>query len=179
MYSTMKKAITRKMNIERKNYAPPLSMRDPRANRKRTRANAGKQWFNMPAGKLTPENKMHFLMLKYRHMLYRDYKPTKVKDDYIPEYFQMGTIIEGPTEFYSDRLTKRQRHSSWANQYLNTQSTKEWLEEKTKRAQNRIRRPGNRFWAPMKKLNLNNRYKLRKRILKSRKQRGWVKPTRK
>ena len=35
-----------------------------------------------------------------------------------------------------------------------------------KEAQRRIRKPGNRFWAPMKKLNVNNRYKLRKKIIK-------------
>ena len=176
--NTMNKAITRRSNIERKNFAPPLSTLDRRIRKKKKRGNAGRSWFNMPSGKLTPENKMHFLMLKYRHMIYRDYKPTKMKDDYIPQYFQMGTIIEGPTEFYSDRLTKKQRHKTWANEYLSNPTTKAWLEEKTRRAQNRIRKPGSKFWVPMKKLAVNNRYKLRKQILKSRKKKGWNKPKR-
>eukprot|EP01083_Nonionella_stella_P001520 4380_1 len=172
---SMKNAITRKMNIESKNYAPPLSQLDTRVRRRRRRDNAGKKWFGMGAGKLTPKNKMHFLMLKYRHMLYRDHKPTKVKEDFVPKYFQMGTIIEGPTEFYSSRLKKRNRRSSWANEYLSNPTTKQWLEEKTRRAQRRIRRPGSKFWAPMKKLNVNNRYKLRKKIIKGRKQNAWNK----
>ena len=161
------------MNMERRNFALPLSSRDPRVRRRRRKGdNAGKNWFNMKAGKLTPENKLHFLMLKYRHMLYRKHKPTKMKEDFVPNYFQMGTVIEGPTEWYSSRMTKKERRSSWSNEYLDTPSTKEWLQEKTRRAQRRIRRKGHRFWAPMNKLNVNNRYKLRKKIQKMRKKRG-------
>eukprot|EP01084_Bolivina_argentea_P008662 16206_1 len=170
---TMKKALTNKMNIERKNYAPPLSSLDHRIRKNRRGDNAGRKWFNMNAGKLTPANKLHFLMLKYRHMLYRDYKPSKVKEDFVPKYFEMGTIIEGPTEFYSSRLTRKQRRSSWANEYMSNPSTKEWLEEKTRRAKHRIRKPGRKFWAPMRKLNVNNRYKLRKKIIRNRKKQSW------
>lgn len=167
---TMNQAITRRTNIERKNFAPPLSQKDPRTRRKRKRENAGKGWFNMPAGRLTPENKMHFLMLKYRHMLYRKHKPTKMKEQFVPKFFQMGTVIEGPTEFYSDRLLKRERRKSWADEYLNNPETRKWFRVKKSRARRRIRAPENTFWAPMKQLGLSNRYKLKKQMAKSRKQ---------
>eukprot|EP00485_Elphidium_margaritaceum_P002558 CAMPEP_0202693216 /NCGR_PEP_ID=MMETSP1385-20130828/7395_1 /ASSEMBLY_ACC=CAM_ASM_000861 /TAXON_ID=933848 /ORGANISM="Elphidium margaritaceum" /LENGTH=488 /DNA_ID=CAMNT_0049348869 /DNA_START=41 /DNA_END=1504 /DNA_ORIENTATION=+ len=124
---TMKQAITRRMNQEQQNVAQPLSSQDPRCQvRERGRPNAGKAWFNLPAGKLTAENKLHFVMLKHRHMLYRSYKPTKVRDTHIPKHFAMGKVIEGPTEFYSDRMTKKNRANSWANEYLKDQSTKQW-----------------------------------------------------
>ena len=60
----MKNAVTVKRNIERKNYAPPLSKLDPRVRRRKKGGDsAGKSWFNMPRGKMTPQNKLHFLIL--------------------------------------------------------------------------------------------------------------------
>ena len=173
--STMDKAITRKRNIERKNFAPPLSALDPRVNRPRGRGNAGKNWFNMPMGKLTPQNKLHFLMVKYRHLIYRKYKPARSKGDYIPQYFQMGTYIEGPQEFYSDRIPKKQRKNSWAKQYLSDPSTKAWLEEKTRRAKDSIRNPKNVHFVPLRKLHHSNQDKLKKKIEQNRSDRDGFK----
>jgi hypothetical protein len=40
----------------------------------------------------------------------------------IPEYSQVGTIIEGPTEFHSARLTKAERNNTFLEGALATES---------------------------------------------------------
>ena len=52
-------------------------------------------------------------LLKMRSVLdpKRHYKKENSKND-IPAYSQVGTIIEGPTEFYSSRIAKRDRRQT-------------------------------------------------------------------
>jgi len=148
--------------------APPLSSNDKRV-KKKPRDTAGPLWFNLPRGKLTPQNKLHFLMLKYRHLLYRDYKPSKIKDVYIPKYFGLATVVEGPTEYYSSRLSNKERKKSWHEQYLSDDSNKDWFKTKISRATSRLQRKqqANHWWRPLKKFRLNGRYNLRKKIIKT------------
>jgi len=165
---TMNRALIRKQNLEKKMTAPPLSHRDRRV-RKKKRINAGKLWFNLPRGKLTTENKLHFLMVKHRHLLYRKWKPPKQFDKYIPKYFQMGRVVEGPADFYSARMPRKTRKQTWAKEFMANADTKEWLRIKTERALGRARRPGSKFWKPTNQFKQQTRYKLRKRIHKVRK----------
>lgn len=74
------------------------------------KASAGAQWFNMPKTELTPELRRDLQLLKMRGVLdpKRHYKKDSSKND-VPEYSQVGTIIEGATEFYSSRLTNKER----------------------------------------------------------------------
>jgi len=150
--------------------APPLSSNDIRVKKKLVDT-AGRLWFNMPRGKLTPQNKLHFLMLKYRHLLYRAYKPAKVKDAHIPKYFQVATIVEGPTEYYSSRIPKKQRKTSWHKEYLADTESSNWFNTKTERAQKRLEAKGNpnSWWSPLKKFRPHSRYKVRKSVVKKRK----------
>jgi hypothetical protein len=60
------------------------------------KANTGSQWFNMPKTELTPE-------------LRRDLQLLKMRRDDVPAFSQVGTIIEGATEFYSSRLKNKER----------------------------------------------------------------------
>lgn len=74
------------------------------------KANAGAEWFNMPKTDLTPELRRDLQLLKMRNVLdpKRHYKKDNSKND-IPQFSQVGTIIEGATEFYSSRVTKKER----------------------------------------------------------------------
>jgi hypothetical protein len=74
------------------------------------KANAGSQWFNMPKTKLTPELRRDLQLLKMRSVLdpHRHYKKDNKRDD-VPAFSQVGTIIEGATEFYSSRLKNKER----------------------------------------------------------------------
>lgn len=64
----------------------------------------------MPRTELTPDLRRDLQLLKMRNVLdpKRHYKKDGSKND-VPAYSQVGTIIEGPTEFYSSRLTKKDR----------------------------------------------------------------------
>lgn len=86
----------------------PLQIRKKRKEEKK--ASAGAQWFNMPKTELTPELRRDLQLLKMRNVLdpKRHYKKDNSKND-VPEYSQVGTIIEGATEFYSSRLTNKER----------------------------------------------------------------------
>ena len=73
-------------------------------------ANAGAEWFNMPKTDLTPELRRDLQLLKMRSVLdpKRHYKKDNAKND-VPAFSQVGTIIEGATEFYSSRLSNKDR----------------------------------------------------------------------
>ena len=141
---TMKHAITKRINLEHKRVAPPLSNRDIRLQKSKP-DNAGKLWFNMSKGELTPENKAHFLMTKYRHLLYREWKPPRSKETDIPKYFEIGKIIEGPTQYYSSRINKKDRKNSWIEEFMSNNDTKSWLDIRTERALKNINKTTNKY----------------------------------
>lgn len=82
------------------------------------------RWFHMKQPELTAEIKRDLSIIQQRNALdpKRHYKKEKWQ---IPKYFQMGTIIEGNTEFYSSRLNRKQRGKNLITEILNdNQSTK-------------------------------------------------------
>ena len=74
------------------------------------KATAGAEWFNMPKTNMTPELKRDLQLLKMRNVLdpKRHYKKDNARND-APAFSQVGTIIEGPTEFFSSRLSNKDR----------------------------------------------------------------------
>ena len=48
----------------------------------------------------------------------------------LPEYFQVGTVIQGATEFYSSRLSKQQRGRTFAEELLNDADVKFTLKKR-------------------------------------------------
>jgi hypothetical protein len=78
--------------------------------------------FGLPRTKITPELRRDLQLLHMRDVTdpKRMYKRQgKFK---IPEYSQSGTIIEGPTEFHSARLTKAERNNTFLEGTLATES---------------------------------------------------------
>lgn len=47
----------------------------------------------------------------------RHYK-NNTTNSLVPQYSQVGTIIEGPTEFYSARLSRKERHNTLVDEVL-------------------------------------------------------------
>ena len=82
----------------------------------------------MKQPEMTPEIKRDLQIIKQRSALdpKRHYKKDKWE---IPKYFQMGTIIEGNTEFYSARLKKKERGKTMVEELLNDDNTKNILKE--------------------------------------------------
>lgn len=71
---------------------------------------AGSDWFNLPRTNLTPDRKRDLKLLKMRSVL--DPKRHYKKDNEsakAPEFSQVGTIVEDPTEFFSARLQNKDR----------------------------------------------------------------------
>lgn len=74
--------------------------------------------YDLPRTDLTPELKRDLQLLNMRSVLdpKRMYKKQgKLK---IPEHSQVGTLIEGPTEFYSARVEKRDRKRTFVEEVL-------------------------------------------------------------
>ena len=84
----------------------------------RKKATAGPNWFDLPRTELTTDVRRDLQLLKMRNVLdpKRHYKKSDSKD--VPEYSTMGTIIEGPTDFYSSRLTNKERKSTFLDEVL-------------------------------------------------------------
>lgn len=83
------------------------------------KATAGSQWFNMPKTDLTPELRRDLQLLKMRSVLdpKRHYKKDNSKSD-VPAFSQVGTIIEGATEFYSSRLKNKERKQTMLEEVI-------------------------------------------------------------
>ncbi|KAJ2906996.1 rrna-processing protein fcf2 [Coemansia aciculifera] len=92
---------------------------------------AGKKWFGMKAPVLTPELKNDLRVLQLRNVL--DPKRFYKKDSSakkIPKYFEVGTVIEGPTEFYSSRMTKKERKSTLVDELLADKQARDYFKRK-------------------------------------------------
>lgn len=80
---------------------------------------AGSNWYDLPKTELTPELKRDLQLLRMRSILdpKRHYKKENNKAQ-PPNYSQVGTIIEGPTEFFSGRIAKRDRKRTFVEEAL-------------------------------------------------------------
>jgi len=86
---------------------------------KEKKATAGADWYNLPRTNLTPELKRDLQLLRMRDVLdpKRFYKKENSKPQ-IPEFSQVGTIIEGPTEYFSGRLSNKERKRTLVEEIL-------------------------------------------------------------
>ncbi|OBA20326.1 Fcf2-domain-containing protein [Metschnikowia bicuspidata var. bicuspidata NRRL YB-4993] len=97
--------------------------------KKEEKTDSGDDWFNMKKPEITPEIKRDLLILKNRSALdpKRHYKKEKWQ---VPKFFQTGTIIEGNTEFYSARISRKNRGKTLAAEILNDSTTTEYFKRK-------------------------------------------------
>ena len=75
----------------------------------------------MPKTRLTAELKRDLQLLRMRNVLdpHRHYK--KESGNGIPEYSQVGTIVEGPTEFFKSRIVKKDRKQNFVEEILSAE----------------------------------------------------------
>ncbi|MCJ1276893.1 hypothetical protein MMC21_004700 [Puttea exsequens] len=83
------------------------------------RATAGPDFFDLPRTDVTPELKRDLQLLKMRSILdpHQHYKRDNSKNP-IPEYSQVGTIVEGPTEYFSSRIPNKKRKRTFVEEVL-------------------------------------------------------------
>ncbi|KAM0247683.1 hypothetical protein ACHAP5_003930 [Fusarium lateritium] len=85
--------------------APPQPLSGLKVKEKST---AGSDWFDLPKTDMTPEFKREWQALRMRGILDPKHQKKSLRAS-APEYSQVGEIIAGPTEFYSARLTRKER----------------------------------------------------------------------
>lgn len=110
-----------------------VKINDPITRVKRTAKDepedSGSEWFNMKKPEMTAEIKRDLLILKNRSALdpKRHYKKEKWQ---VPKYFQTGTIVEGNTEFYSARLSRKNRGKTLAEEILHDDDSSKYFKRK-------------------------------------------------
>ncbi|XP_076654770.1 deoxynucleotidyltransferase terminal-interacting protein 2 [Halictus rubicundus] len=108
--------------------------------RKERAKTKGKDWFNMRAPEMTPQIKHDLQVLQMRSALdpKRFYKKNDLK--VLPKYFQIGKVIDSPVDYYSNRLTKKERKKTIVDELMadaefskyNKRKYKEIIDEKKK-----------------------------------------------
>ncbi|KAL4446201.1 hypothetical protein ABPG77_003008 [Micractinium sp. CCAP 211/92] len=88
---------------------PPDERLRAKAARQERPDTAGKGWFDLPATQVTDEVKNDLRMLRLRGAMDPKAHYKKLDTTKFPKYFQMGTVVESAADFYSARLTKKQR----------------------------------------------------------------------
>ncbi|CAJ1060514.1 deoxynucleotidyltransferase terminal-interacting protein 2 [Xyrichtys novacula] len=107
--------------FEKKDAVPPYSESKQavklkrRAEREKT---TGDGWFNMKAPELTQELKGDLQVLKMRGAMdpKRFYK--KNDRDGFPKYFQIGTVVDNPVDFYHSRIPKKERKRTMVEELM-------------------------------------------------------------
>ncbi|KAM6938977.1 deoxynucleotidyltransferase terminal-interacting protein 2 [Lycodopsis pacificus] len=107
--------------FEKKDAVPPYSesKRAMKLKHRTERAKStGDGWFNMKAPEITQEIKGDLQVLKMRGSMdpKRFYK--KNDRDGFPKYFQVGTVVDNPVDFYHSRVPKRARKRTMVEELL-------------------------------------------------------------
>ncbi|KAM7388268.1 hypothetical protein PAMP_024458 [Pampus punctatissimus] len=116
----MKKSVIG-LDFEKKDAVPPYSESKQalklkhRAEREKS---TGDNWFNMKAPEITGELKGDLQVLKMRGSMdpKRFYK--KNDRDGFPKYFQVGTVVDNPVDFYHSRIPKKERKRTMVEELL-------------------------------------------------------------
>ncbi|KAF3925649.1 hypothetical protein ABW21_db0208054 [Orbilia brochopaga] len=134
---------------------PFMRVDDPvkieKAKKEKKDKTAGADWYHMPATALTPEIKRDLQMIKLRNVLdpHKHFKGDDWKGK-LPQYFQMGTLIEGPTEYYSARLSNKDRQKSMVDEVLASGESKSRFKRKYAEIQAKKRSGRKEFYKKLK-----------------------------
>ncbi|KAJ7332465.1 hypothetical protein JRQ81_014645 [Phrynocephalus forsythii] len=108
-------------DFEQKECIPPLreSLHQLKKQRRAERAKTtGDGWFGMKAPEMTDELKNDLKALKMRAAI--DPKRFYKKNDRegLPKYFQVGTVVDSPVDFYHARIPKKERKKNIVEELL-------------------------------------------------------------
>ncbi|KAL3919330.1 MAG: hypothetical protein SGILL_003805 [Bacillariaceae sp.] len=91
---------------------------------------AGKGWFGMAPSEMTDELKTDLAVIRNR--AYLDPKKFYKSSDKHHKIVQIGTVIEGPSEYWSSRLTKKQRRSNITEEIMADPASADYAKKKFK-----------------------------------------------
>jgi hypothetical protein len=78
---------------------------------------AGRNWFGMTPTPMSDSLKTDLTLIRNRNYL-DPKKFYKSADSFDGKVLQLGTVIEGPSEFYSSRLVKRERRQNFTEEIM-------------------------------------------------------------
>ncbi|CAB3411106.1 unnamed protein product [Caenorhabditis bovis] len=109
------------------NYQPQARLlgRNARARlRKEEREKTkGSQWFNMPATEITEERKRDLELLQMRGVLNPQAHYRRNDRQVLPKYFQVGRVVDAPEDYYSSRMTKKERKKTMVDELLHNEES--------------------------------------------------------
>lgn len=109
-----------------------MSLKHPPEKRK-TLDHAGDGWFGMRPSPMTEELKKDMALVRNRN--YLDPKRFYKSSDPTSKFIQVGTVIEGASEFYSSRLTKKQQRTNLVEEVMADPSTARYAQDKYRKMQ--------------------------------------------
>lgn len=123
----------------------------PKKAGKEEQLDSGSKWFNMKQPELTASVKRDLSIIKQRNALdpKRHYKKDKWE---IPKFFQMGTVVEGNTEFYSARMNRRDRGNTLVEEVLNDNDRKKYFRRKYTEIQDKKTSGGKNHYKKVKSM---------------------------
>ncbi|KAI8799011.1 deoxynucleotidyltransferase terminal-interacting protein 2 [Biomphalaria glabrata] len=110
--------------------------KERKAERQKT---AGPKWFAMKAPDIDEKIKNDMELIRMRGVLdpKRFYKHNDRKA--LPKYFQMGTVMDEGTDFYSSRLTKKQRKQNLVEELMADADIRQYNKRKYAELQQKMR----------------------------------------
>ncbi|CAJ0952286.1 unnamed protein product [Ranitomeya imitator] len=114
---------------------------------------SGRGWFDMKAPELTDELKNDLKALKMRSAMDSKHFYKKNDRDGFPKYFEVGTVVDNPIDFYHSRVPKKNRKRTIVEELLadsefrrnNKKKYKEIIAEKAARAEGKKFRKKKKF----------------------------------
>lgn len=123
-----------KPGFEQLHVVPPyeLSKRQLELHKRREKQKqgTGAGWFNMRAPQITPEIRHDLEILRMRSAL--DPKRFYKKNDMtsLPKHFHVGKVIDSPMDFYSSRLTNKERKKTVVDELMADANFKKYNKRK-------------------------------------------------
>jgi len=96
-----------------------LSVRQIQTTKTPNEDTAGKDWFHLPKADATSELKRDWQILRMRNVLDPKQQRKALRPE-VPKYAQVGEIIAGPTDFYSARMTRKERKRNLLQEALDS-----------------------------------------------------------
>lgn len=89
-----------------------------RQKKQKAEETAGPNWYNLPKTELTDDVKRDLQIIKMRNALDGKHHYKRNDTNKFPKYFQMGTVVEGSHEYYSARVSKKNRKRTMVDELL-------------------------------------------------------------
>lgn len=125
---------SKQANSNNKNVLPTLAttlLDETKTTKKQNSKSEAKDWFLLPkpSDHMKKQLQRDLLLIKHRAALdpKRHYKKDKWQ---VPDRFSIGTIVEDKTEFFSSRLTKKQRKSTMLESLMADNETNKYFKRK-------------------------------------------------